>query len=233
MPGSTVASTATDSVRAGTSPTGPVCGAAAAGGGDRRRGPRRRGEVLERAIFDAVLAELAEHGFARLTYDGVAARAGTGKSSLYRRWPTKADLVVDTLHHALPPTAPSTAADAGTPGTRTVRADLLAVLRRMAGTLDGPIGAAIASLIASSSEHPELLAAVRQRVLEPRRARLLEVLAAGVERGEVRPDALNADVVAVGPTLLLHRYLETRTRVPEDAIRALVDNVLLPLLAPR
>ncbi|HLZ38222.1 MAG TPA: TetR/AcrR family transcriptional regulator [Mycobacteriales bacterium] len=227
MPGTTAASAGT--VRAGGVRTGGVRTEGPVACGDRRRGPRRRGEVLERAIFDAVLAELGEHGFARLTYDGVAARAGTGKSSLYRRWPTKADLVVDTLRHALPPTP----AEAATPRIRNVRADLRAVLRRMAGTLDGPIGAAIASLIASSREHPELLAAVRQRVIEPRRALLLEVLAAGVERGEVRPDALNADVVAVGPTLLLHRYLETRTRIPDDAIDALVDNVLLPLLAPR
>jgi AcrR family transcriptional regulator len=183
--------------------------------------------VLERAIFDAVLAELGEHGFARLSVEGVAARAGTGKSSLYRRWPTKTDLVVDTLRHALPPTA--TAA----PRTGTLRDDLVVVLRRMADTLDGPIGAAMASLIASSRDHPELLAAVRQRVIEPRRAWLRAVLAAGVECGEVRPDALHPDVVAVGPTLLLHRFLETRTRVPDSAISSLVDNVLLPLLAAR
>src|ERR1700728_545020 len=58
---------------------------------------RRRGTAVERAISDAVLAELASVGFGRLTFESVAERAGTGKSPLYRRWPDTMSLVMDTL----------------------------------------------------------------------------------------------------------------------------------------
>src|ERR1700691_5983280 len=58
---------------------------------------RRRGTAVETAISDAVIAELAEVGFGRLTFESVAERAGTGKSPLYRRWPDSTSLVIDTL----------------------------------------------------------------------------------------------------------------------------------------
>src|SRR6267378_1610855 len=58
---------------------------------------RRGGAEVEKAIFEAVLTELADVGFGRLTFDGVAERAGTGKSPLYRRWPDTTSLVIDTL----------------------------------------------------------------------------------------------------------------------------------------
>src|SRR5271170_679496 len=58
---------------------------------------RRGGPAVEKAISDAVIAELAEVGFGRLTFEGVAERAGTGKSPLYRRWPDTTSLVIDTL----------------------------------------------------------------------------------------------------------------------------------------
>ena len=61
---------------------------------------RRRGSELEGALLDAAWEELQANGYAGLTYDAVAARAGTSKPALYRRWPTKADLVVATMRHA-------------------------------------------------------------------------------------------------------------------------------------
>ena len=64
---------------------------------DRPVRPRRGAPAVEKAISDAVIAELAEVGFGRLTFEGVAARAGTGKSPLYRRWPDTTSLVIDTL----------------------------------------------------------------------------------------------------------------------------------------
>ena len=64
---------------------------------------RRRGEVLERALYEATLAELAEVGYGGLTMEGIAARAHTGKAALYRRWCSKHDLVYAALVFALPP----------------------------------------------------------------------------------------------------------------------------------
>src|ERR1700678_4022874 len=64
---------------------------------ERQVRSRRRGTAVEQAISEAVIAELAEVGFGRLTFEGVAERAGTGKSPLYRRWPDTTSLVIDTL----------------------------------------------------------------------------------------------------------------------------------------
>ncbi|WP_327086390.1 TetR/AcrR family transcriptional regulator [Nonomuraea sp. NBC_01738] len=100
---------------------------------DHRKQPRRRGDALNAAIFQAVLAELAEVGYARLTMEGVAERARTGKASLYRRWPTRIELVMAAVYHALPDPA-------ATPDTGSLRDDLLEVLRRTAAALDGPPG---------------------------------------------------------------------------------------------
>src|SRR5258708_30856849 len=79
---------------------------------------RRRGTAVEKAIFDAVIAELADVGFGRLTFEGVAERAGTGKSPLYRRWPHTTALVIDTLEK--PGSDPAAYAPTGA-----LRADLI------------------------------------------------------------------------------------------------------------
>jgi len=186
---------------------------------------RRRGPVLERAIYDAVLGELAGRGFGRLTYEGVADRAGTGKAVLYRRWPTKVELVVDTMINVLPDPA-------ALPVTGDLRNDLLACLGSMADGLVGPAGTCLRGLIGEVHQHPELAAALRQRVFLPRQAALWRVYQAGVVRGDVRPDALVAECVDTGPALLRQRYLELGPQVPRSAIVAIVDNVLLPMLRP-
>src|SRR4051794_22556600 len=83
---------------------------------------RRRGDALEKAIFDAVFEQLSAVGYAKLTMEGIAAAAQTGKAALYRRWTTKDDLLRDALEHALP--VPSEI-----PEHDNVRDDLLALLR--------------------------------------------------------------------------------------------------------
>ncbi|MGH8964117.1 MAG: helix-turn-helix domain-containing protein, partial [Actinomycetes bacterium] len=64
---------------------------------DHRKGPRRRGEKLHSALYAATLAELVEVGYAELTMNAVARRAGASKGSLYRRWSSRAELVVEAL----------------------------------------------------------------------------------------------------------------------------------------
>src|SRR5215469_2809588 len=86
-------------------------------------GRRRRGKVLEAAIFEIVLRELAETGYVDFTIERVAARAGTSKPVIYRRWPTRARLVYAALR-ASQPVLSSEAPDTGT-----VRGDLMAILR--------------------------------------------------------------------------------------------------------
>ena len=110
----------------------PIEPLAAAGGpcgpgppADHRRGPRRRGQLLFEAIFEATVAELAETGYAGLAMERIAARARTSKASLYRRWPSRADLVVDAIRHCSPELSHP-------PDTGNLREDLLSLLRGMA-----------------------------------------------------------------------------------------------------
>ena len=69
---------------------------------DHRKGPRRRGDALYAAIFEATLAELTAVGYAELKMEHVASRARASKGSLYRRWSSRAELVADAVHHTLP-----------------------------------------------------------------------------------------------------------------------------------
>src|SRR6187399_1252637 len=98
---------------------------------DHRTQPRRRGPALQEAILDAARAELAEVGYANLTMERVAARAKASKASVYSRWPSRIELVMDVFYDLMPdPAAP--------PDTGTLRGDLLATLRQTAELLSGP-----------------------------------------------------------------------------------------------
>ena len=73
---------------------------------------------------------------------------------------------------------------------------------------------------------------IKSRAMEPRHQMLIDVLARGRDRGEVRPDAVNAQTAEVGPALIVHQYLMHGPPVPEAFVVQLVDNVLMPLLRP-
>lgn len=186
---------------------------------------RRRGVTLERAIFDAVLAQLTQVGYAGLTMEGVAACAHTGKSALYRRWPSKEDLVVDALEHTLP-------AMDDVPDHGDVREDILALLRLMAATVNSPSGCAIQSLMGEATRDHELVQAVHARVIEPRKRMMTDVLKRGVERGQVRPGAVSKLVAEVGPAMLIHHYLVTGPPITDELLTSIVDDVVMPLLRP-
>jgi AcrR family transcriptional regulator len=192
---------------------------------DHRAGPRRRGPALERAIFDAVIAELGDVGFGRLSYDRVAERAGTGKTSIYRRWPDKIDLVLDTFKYALPALAEDSL-------TGELRADLITVLRRMARAFSGPIGAACRGVIGEGAQHPEMVAAMREKVIEPGQQALRDVIVAAIERGQAGRHALAPECLAVGPTMLMQSHLATGAAISDGVVEDLVDKVLLPLVRP-
>src|SRR3954469_23116881 len=110
---------------------------------------RGRGDVLLEAIHAAVLEELATSGYSGLSIERVAERARTGNASIYRRWPTPLDLVLDTLDFAMP------AAD-DPPDTGNVRDDLLEVLRRIAATLNSRVGDAARACMVNAGVDDEL-----------------------------------------------------------------------------
>src|SRR5437016_6100882 len=101
---------------------------------------RRRGKALESAIFEATLGQLTTSGYARLTMEGVAAAAQTGKAALYRRWSSKEELVVDAVRASLPPVGPA-------PDTGSLRADLVELISRMRAAMFSEPGAAVRAIL--------------------------------------------------------------------------------------
>jgi AcrR family transcriptional regulator len=185
---------------------------------------RRRGAALVDAIYGAVLAELSEGSIGTLTMERIAERARTGKAALYRRWPSREALIIDTLSCALP--EPPNQIDGST-----VRDQLLSLLGEMAGTLSGPEGALARHILAELPHSEAMRATLLERLIQPRLKVMLGVLEAGAQRGEVRPEAVNMTVAQVGPSVLLYRFFVVGAVSFSDAV-SVVDQVLMPLLRP-
>ena len=190
---------------------------------DRRKGPRRRGDALHAAIFEATLDELTAVGYAELKMEHVANRARASKGSLYRRWSSRAELVADAVHHSIPSCAER-------PDTGSVREDLLGCLRGFATLLNGPSGEAIRGLMADTIRNPDLMEVVRVRFVDPGVGLFLEVLRRGAARGEVRATALTRRIASLGPDLLREYFLVHRTPIPDRVLIEMVDEVIIPLI---
>jgi AcrR family transcriptional regulator len=184
---------------------------------------RRRGDTLLDAIYAAVMEELAEVGYPSLSIERVAERARTGKASIYRRWPSRLDLVLEALDHVMPRFEE-------VPDTGTIRADLLVVLRSIAATMGSRFGLAVKACFEGTDD--ELARAMRERLLPQRKAVMIAILQRGADRGEVRPDAVTQRIAETGPMLLHGELLQRGSPIPDGAVVAIVDEVLLPLLSP-
>ena len=190
---------------------------------DHRKGPRRRGDALYAAIFEATLEELTAVGYAELKMEHVANRARASKGSLYRRWPGRAELVADAVHHTLPCCGER-------PDTGSVREDVLACLRGFANLLNGASGEAVRGLMAETIRNPDLMEVIRMRFIDPGVSLLLDVLRRGAARGEVRATALTPRIASVGPDLLRQHFLLHRPPVSDQVLIEIVDHVIIPLI---
>jgi AcrR family transcriptional regulator len=176
---------------------------------------RPRSVEADEAIAHAALALLAESGFEGVTVEAVAQRAGVAKSTVYRRYPGKPELLVTVLQHACQDVVDD-------PDTGSVVDDLTAValaLHRSLGTTD--IGRALPAVIAAAACHPDVADAHRTFVASRRRVALAAVRR-GAERGEVDPD-LDPDTLVdlvVGP--VFHRQFVSRRPITEAWIGEIV-----------
>jgi AcrR family transcriptional regulator len=187
---------------------------------------RRRGRALESAIFAATLEQLGAVGFAKLTMEGVAEAAGTGKAALYRRWQRKEDLVFDALLDALP-------RPLEIPEQATVREDLIALLECYKRVHSSAHGAAFRALKEDGGEqYGRVHEMLRAEFTGPVRQLLLAALARGAARGEVRPAAVSARVASLGPAMMSYYCLTEEPVVPEGYVESLVDEVIMPLISP-
>ena len=152
--------------------------------GDRahRRPGRPRDPGYDKAILDATLEILNDKGYAGLTIDGVAAKTGVGRPTIYRRWSSKPVLVIAALTDS-PGSSP-------TPDTGALRDDLLGFEREQVRMMDRPESRRItAGLVADLVADPELAETYLGDYVDRRRTSVWQALQRGVDRGELRPDA--------------------------------------------
>ena len=161
-------------------------GGAAAGGGGSRGRPRS--QEADRAILTATVDLLAERGLAAMSIEEVAARAGVGKTTIYRRWPSKGLLALDAFVDSFREEQPL-------PDTGTLRGDLLSALHAwVRAVTQTPMGPMLTGLIAEAQHDPELRGAWRDRVLEPLRVQHRVMLDRAMARGEIAA-SVDRDVV--------------------------------------
>ena len=182
---------------------------------------RRRGEVLERALYEATLAELAEVGYGRLTMEGIAARAQTGKAALYRRWASKHDLVRAALLHVLPPLTEPRAG-------RSARENLLTVFTAHRDVLAGKTAFPGLGIIGQLVHEPELRAIFADAVVGPRLTVVESILAAAVRDGDIDPATMTPMTARVGPALINQHFLLTGAPPSRRELLSIVDTVIPP-----
>jgi AcrR family transcriptional regulator len=192
---------------------------------------RKRGAELEQAIRDATIAELACGGYGSLTIESVAARAQTGKASIYRRWPTKQELVFDSVCCLL--SGPLlTVSELKLGDEVSTRDALLALATQAARSMTGELGAAMRSVMSESLRDPEFAATFQDNFHDPRKALLNEVLSRGVRRGEVRPDWMSGLLIDILAGTLIHRHLLRREQPVEAELVEFIDGFVMPAIRP-
>lgn len=188
--------------------------------------PRRRGAVLEAALLNAAWDELVHVGFARLTMESVASRANTGIAVLYRRWSNKDDLVLAALEHY------RTDHPVETPDTGTLRSDLLAQLTSLsearAAIFALASAAAFSGLLASTGMTPSQ---VRDKAMNAQPIVPVRILYQRAhDRGEINLERIPSAVLDMPFDLVRHDLLMDLKPVPAARIRAIVDELFLPLV---
>jgi len=196
---------------------------------DSKRGRASRGlpgaslTSREEQLLAATLQVLSETGYDKLTVDQVVARAHASKTTVYRRWPSKADLVGAAFAHR-------TRGEFGAPpDTGTLRGDLLA-LAEMIARAAGEYGRVIAGILAAGERSPRLRELLAKDLYHERRGQVLGVLRRAATRGEIAQEAISDDLWDVLPAYILFRTLLDERPIPPTALRALIDDVLLPSL---
>ncbi|MFI9813303.1 TetR/AcrR family transcriptional regulator [Saccharothrix variisporea] len=186
---------------------------------------RRRGAELETAILDAAWAELSEHGYGRLTMEGVAARAGTSKPVLYRRWSSRAELALAAWNSRVP-------VEVEVADTGVLREDLVVLFDRIARRAGTMVNGVIAGVMAEAFRHPEMAELLRERLANPTGLTdaVRQIVDRAVERGELRPLELPHRAARAPLDLVRNEFIACGGPVDDDVIAALVDEVYLPLL---
>lgn len=177
-----------------------------------------RSERVVASVLTAALTELAHVGYVAMRLEDVASRAGVAKTTVYRRWPTKSELVRDAIQHAV-------ATETPLPDTGSVRKDLLALLERSMALMSTAEGLAVARLITTESVAPEVDELCRS-LREDVRTRRASLVVRAQERGEIPADAdplLMTDAIF---TVAMSRLIRYGERLDRETCERLIDLVV-------
>jgi AcrR family transcriptional regulator len=184
---------------------------------DRRPG-RPRDARADAAIMDAAVQVLAERGPAGFSVDEVAARARCGKATVYRRWPSRAALLLETAHRMglEPPLV----------DTGSLRGDLVELLLTLAGKMrNTAAGRIMPAVVAEAAVNPEMCDLLRSFTRE-RRERPREVVERAIARGELPPDTDVGLLLDLTGGTVLYRELIAHVPVDEQYVAGLIDALL-------
>ena len=186
---------------------------------------RRRGAALEDALLDAAWAELQAVGYAGLTMEAVADRAGTSRAVLYRRWRNRPELVLAVIRRHRP------LLSGEIPDTGSLRGDVLALLRRMSSRLAEIGPETVYGLLGDYLSDADMFARSRDQLLSISAEVMETILKRAADRGEARAGVENR--IATLPTALFRNELFlARTPPSEGTLVEIVDDVFLPLVRP-
>ena len=187
------------------------------------RGGRPRDPSRDEAIRGALLRLLGEVGYGGLTMDALAQAAGVGKATIYRRWRTKQDLIVDSISDLA-------SVLAAPPDTGSLREDIRQFMHLLAETTRSPVGAMLQSLVPAMQHHPELRAAYRAGPLMVWRNAYAQMWARAEARGEVAPGLALSPMAETTSALIVQRWLLTDQPIDEEYVDRVLDTVVMPLL---
>ncbi|ULP48475.1 TetR/AcrR family transcriptional regulator [Mycolicibacter virginiensis] len=171
-------------------------------------------------LLEITLALLQENGYDRLTVDAVAATARASKATVYRRWPSKAELVLAAFTEGIRQVAVP-------PETGTLRGDLLRLGELVCQQVAQHAGTLRAVLV-EVSRNPALNEVMQSHFVDQRKALVLYILGQAVDRGEIEADAIDDDLWDVLPGYLIFRSLVSGRMPTAQTVANLVDQVVLP-----
>lgn len=187
---------------------------------ERPRPGRRRDPLCDEAILGATLALFAEEGYAGVSIEGVAARAGVGKATIYRRYENKAQLVVEAVRVGACVTD-------HLPDTGDVRADLTGMLTKLMDLLRGDAGPVLLAFAAERARYPALDEEFTRSVIGAKRAHFRYLIRSAIERGDLPADTDVEVLAEAGPALMWHHALN-RLPLNDDLPSRVVDMVVGP-----
>lgn len=195
---------------------------------EQKKGTRRRGEVLEEAILLAAWEELSEAGYTHLTMESVAARAGTNKAVLYRRWKNKSELVMAAMKKYLPRITDEV------PNTGELRSDVYTYLHARVEFLKTIGAQTIRGLMMEPQIWHTLMASLPQIIQKKSESKLTADMKAILKnaelRGEINLEKLSPRIITLPFDLLQYEVITKQGPVSDAAIAEIVDDIFMPII---